>query len=83
MIRLLLFHASYFIAPHASHHLALGSYTLIYTGSRRAGIGVQVEQAQANDFTNLAFDKGKLPYINQCSLSFILNISLSFPFTVH
>jgi hypothetical protein len=38
MVRLVVFHASYCIAAHALHHLALVSYTLIYARSRGAGI---------------------------------------------
>jgi hypothetical protein len=56
MIRLLLFHASYCIAPHALHHLALGSFMLDCVEPEPR---VQVEQAQAEDFTNLALDQGK------------------------
>jgi hypothetical protein len=36
MIRLLMFHASYCIAPHALHHISLGSDMLIYARSRGA-----------------------------------------------
>jgi hypothetical protein len=56
MIRLLLFHASYCIVPHALHQLALGSYTLDHAEPES---GVQVEQPQDEDFTNLALDQGK------------------------
>jgi hypothetical protein len=45
--------------------------------------GVQAEQAQAEDFANLALDEGKHQCINQCSLPFILNISLCFTLIVH
>jgi hypothetical protein len=39
---------------------------------------VPTEQVQVEDFTNLVLTQGKPRYINQCSLSFILNISLCF-----
>jgi hypothetical protein len=39
---------------------------------------VLMEQVQAEDFTNLVLTQGKLRCINQCSLSFILNLSLCF-----
>jgi hypothetical protein len=41
------------------------------------------EQAQDEDFANLVLDQGKPRCINQCSLSFILNISLCFTSIVH
>jgi hypothetical protein len=39
---------------------------------------VPTEQVQVEDFTNLVLTQGKTRCINQCSLSFILNISLYF-----
>jgi hypothetical protein len=39
---------------------------------------VPMEQVQVEDFTNLVLTQGKLWCINQCSVSFILNISLCF-----
>jgi hypothetical protein len=37
MDRLLLLHASYCTLHHSLHHVALGSFVLIYARSRRAG----------------------------------------------
>jgi hypothetical protein len=37
-----------------------------------------MEQVQVEDFTNLILTQGKPQCINQCSLSFILNILLCF-----
>jgi hypothetical protein len=39
---------------------------------------VSTEQVQFEDFTNLVLTQGKRWCINQCSLSFILNVSLCF-----
>jgi hypothetical protein len=39
---------------------------------------VPTEQVQVEDFSNLVLTQGKPRCINQCSLSFILNISLCF-----
>jgi hypothetical protein len=55
MIKLLMFHASYCNAPHALQQLALGSFTLDHAEPEP---GVQVEQAQAEEFTNLALYQG-------------------------
>jgi hypothetical protein len=41
-------------------------------------LNVPTEQVQVEDFTNLVLTQGKPWCINQCSLSFILNISLCF-----
>jgi hypothetical protein len=62
--------------PFALHHMALGSCVLICARSRGARTCGAAEQAQVEEFTNLALDQGKPQCINQCSLSFILNISL-------
>jgi hypothetical protein len=50
-------------------------------GQRVRGAGTRgaVEQVQVEDFTNLVLTQGNPWCINQCSLSFILNISLCFP----
>jgi hypothetical protein len=42
-----------------------------------------MEQAQVEDFANLNLNQGKPQCINQCSLYFILNISLYFTLIVH
>jgi hypothetical protein len=39
---------------------------------------VSTKQVQLQDFTNLVLTQGKHWCINQCSLSFILNLSLCF-----
>jgi hypothetical protein len=39
---------------------------------------VSTKQVQVKDFTNLVLTQGKPRCINQCSLSFILTISLCF-----
>jgi hypothetical protein len=39
---------------------------------------VSTEQVQVEDFTNLILNQGKSRCINQCSLSFILDLSLCF-----
>jgi hypothetical protein len=41
-------------------------------------LDVPTEQVQVEDFTNLVLTQGNPRCINQCSLSFILNISLCF-----
>jgi hypothetical protein len=39
---------------------------------------VPMEQVQVEDFTNLVLTQGKPWCTNQCSLSFILNLSICF-----
>jgi hypothetical protein len=41
---------------------------------------VPTEQVQVENFTNLALTQGRPQCINQCSLSFILNIPLCFTY---
>jgi uncharacterized membrane protein len=48
---------------------------LVYT---ELELEVLTEQVQVEDFTNLVLTQGNPWCINQCSLSFILNISLCF-----
>jgi hypothetical protein len=42
----------------------------------KSELEVQAEQAQVEAITNLSLDQGKPWCINQCSLSFILNLAL-------
>jgi hypothetical protein len=59
MISLLLFCIIIGLAPHALHHLLLAHIQLFYMlDHMESGPGVQVEQAQAKEFTNLVLDKG-------------------------
>jgi hypothetical protein len=44
---------------------------------------VPTVQVQVGDLTNLDLNQDKPRCINQCSLSFILNISLCFTLTMH
>jgi hypothetical protein len=64
------------LAPHTLHHISLSSYmTLNHTELEP---GVQVEQAQAKDFTNLVWIKASPGAFNQYSLSFNLNLALCY-----
>jgi hypothetical protein len=61
--------------PIALPHIALGSYMLDHT---KAELEEPTEQAQVEEFTNLALDQGKPRCINPCSLYFILNLCFVF-----
>jgi hypothetical protein len=61
------------LAPHALHHIALGSYTLDHAEPE---FKEPTEQAQVKEFINLSLDQGKSGASKQCSLYFILNLSL-------
>jgi hypothetical protein len=62
------------IMPFA-HVWLISPIGLVYT---ELELKVPAEQVQVEDFTNLVLTQGKPRCINQCSLSFILNISLRF-----
>jgi hypothetical protein len=60
MIRLLLFSIIIDLEPNTLHHLLLAHIRLFYTlDHAEPGQGVQAEQAQAEEITNLVLDKGK------------------------
>jgi hypothetical protein len=57
--------------------MLLAHIWLIYMlGHVEPNLKVQAEQAQVKELTNLVLNQGKPWCINQCSLSFTLNLSL-------
>jgi hypothetical protein len=71
------------LSPHALHHLALAHIRSITLDRGKPELGVQAEQAQAEDFTNLALDQGKAPVHLINALIFYFNIDLCFTLIVH
>jgi hypothetical protein len=58
-----------------AHVWLISSIGHVYT---ELELEVPTKQVQVEDFANLVLTQGKPQCINQCSLSFILNLSLCF-----
>jgi hypothetical protein len=76
MIKMLRFHASYYIAPHTLYHIARGSFSSYTLDHAEPELEVQAEQAQTEDLTNLALGSRQALLHHSQSLTFVLNLYL-------